>query len=431
MTAAERQVSVGLGGENLTPGAAVRAVFPALAAFDEENVVYLDNAATTQKPACVLDAVEAFYRTGYAGPHRANHRLARASTVTLEDARATVARFIGADTDEVVFTSGATQALTMVAYGYGAATLRPGDEIMVSLLEHHSNLVPWQAVAKHTGAKLVPLVPDRAGEFSAEALDRALGPRTRVVALTATSNVLGSVPPIARITAAAHERGAVLVLDCAQSIAHHALDLHSLEVDFAAFSGHKLYGPLGSGVLYARRALLARTRPLLRGGGMVETVFEQAATFKEGPEGLEAGTQNVAGAVGLAEAVRFMENLGREAVCAHDDALTGRLVAGLAAIPTLTLLGAPADAHVARSGIVSFTVRGVSAAAAAQALDVRGIAVRAGTHCAQPLVRHLGVDACCRVSMGVYTTEHDVDRFLEAAESVQRDAVTLITNALL
>ncbi|WP_241963745.1 aminotransferase class V-fold PLP-dependent enzyme [Gordonibacter sp. 28C] len=415
------------------PGTPLRAAFPLLAASDErgEGLAYLDNAATTQKPACVLDAADAFYRSDCANPHRSTHRLARRATEALESARAELARFAGADANEIVLTSGATHALNLAAFGYGATALKPGDEIVVSLLEHHSNLVPWQAVARITGARLVPLVPDRAGRISDAEVDRTIGPRTRIVAVTATSNVLGCAPPVERIARAARACGAVVVLDCAQSVAHEPLDVRALDVDFAAFSGHKMYGPMGTGVLYGRRELLERTAPLLRGGGMVDRVFEQAATFDEAPCGLEAGTQNVAGAAGMAEAARFLSRIGFDAVRAHERALTRRMVEGLAALPSVKLYGPGPNDRDERHGIVAFNVRGVDAAATAQVLDRRGVAVRAGTHCAQPLLRHLGTDAVCRASVGVYNDEGDVDRFLEAAENAQREAVALMTSAML
>lgn len=423
----------GTPGVMLIPGAPLRATFPLLADCDArgEMLAYLDNAATTQKPACVLDAVDTFYRTGCANPHRSLHRLARAATETCESARAELARFVGADADEIVFTSGATHALNLAAFGYGSAVLKPGDEVVVSLLEHHSNLVPWQAVAKRTGARLVPLVPDRTGHISDDEIDRTIGPRTRIVAVTRTSNVLGCTLPVERIAQAAHGHGAIVVVDCAQSVAHEPLDVRTLGADFAAFSGHKMYGPMGIGVLYGHRELLERTAPLLRGGGMVDTVFEQTATFDAAPGGLEAGTQNVGGAPGMAEAARFLGRVGFEAIRIHEQALVRRMVEGLAALPTVKLYGpTPGDGNE-RCGIVAFNVRGVDAAAVAHVLDRRGVAIRAGTHCAQPLLRHLGVEAVCRASLGVYNDERDIDRFLEAVEAAQREAVALATNALL
>lgn len=385
--------------------------FPLLAAHAAGGppLAYLDNAATTQKPSCVLDAMDDFYRTACGNPHRSAHALAAAATRVYEDARSTVARFIGASPEETAFTSGATHALNTVALCYCAERLEPGDEIALTLLEHHSNLVPWQTAARLSGARLSFIVPDRAGVVSDDEIDRAIGPRTRVVAFTGMSNVLGTVPPVKRIIEAAHACGAVAVLDCAQSIAHEPLDVHDLDVDFAAFSGHKLYGPMGIGVLYGKRRLLEETPPLLRGGGMVEAVFEGASSFDGTPGRFEAGTQNVAGAAGLAEAVRYLDRIGFDAVRAHERELTRALVSGLDSIPSVRLYGPGPNAETPRGGIVSFNVKGVGAAEVAHVLDRRGVAVRAGAHCAQPLLRHIGAEAVCRASVAAYTTMHDID----------------------
>lgn len=412
---------------------APREDFPLLAAHAAGGaaLVYLDNAATTQKPACVLDAMDGFYRTANANPHRSAHALAAAATAAYEDARATLARFIGASPEETVFTSGATHALNTVAFCHCAERLEPGDGIVLTLLEHHSNLVPWQVVAKITGARLSYLVPDREGIVSDEEIDRAVGPRTRVVAFTGMSNVLGTVPPLERIVEAAHACGAVAVLDCAQSIAHEPLDVRALDVDFAAFSGHKMYGPTGIGVLYGKRELLAGTPPLLRGGGMVDAVFERASSFEEAPGRFEAGTQNVAGAVGLAAAARYLGGIGFDAVRAHERKLTRALVSGLDAIPSARRYGPGARDRAPRGGIVSFNVKGVGAGEVAHVLDRHGVAVRAGAHCAQPLLRHIGVEATCRASVAAYTTADDVDRFLEAVEAARDEAVALATSRML
>ena len=407
--------------------------FPLLAAHAAGGppLAYLDNAATTQKPSCVLDAMDDFYRTACGNPHRSAHALAAAATRVYEDARSTVARFIGASPEETAFTSGATHALNTVALCYCAERLEPGDEIALTLLEHHSNLVPWQTAARLSGARLSFIVPDRDGFVSDDEIDRAIGPRTCVVAFTGMSNVLGTVPSVKRIIEAAHACGAVAVLDCAQSIAHERLDVHDLDVDFAAFSGHKLYGPTGIGVLYGKRELLAETPPLLRGGGMVEAVFERASSFDASPGRFEAGTQNVAGAVGLAEAVRYLDRIGFDAVRAHERELTRALVSGLDSIPSVSLYGPGPNAETPRGGIVSFNVKGVGAAEVAHVLDRRGVAVRAGAHCAQPLLRHIGAEAVCRASIAAYTTMHDIDRLLEAVESSRNEAVALATSRML
>ncbi len=416
---------------NNTPGAVLRREFPLLVKGDEQGLVYLDNAATTQKPSCVLDAMDDFYLASNANPHRSLHRLADAATNAYEEARAEVARFFGADANELVFTGGATHALNMAALSYGAHMLKPGDEVVLSLLEHHSDLVPWQTVARLCGAKVNYLVPNRCGTVTDAEIERVIGPKTRIVAITQASNVLGCMPPIERVVQAAHEHGAAVVLDCAQSAAHLPIDVHALDVDFAAFSAHKMFGPMGIGALYARKKLLDQMEPLLTGGGMVDTVFEQTSSFIGGPRGFEAGTQNVAGAVGFAEAARFLARTGFLAIRAHEAALTKRMVEGLEAIPSIKLYGSASNCDDARCGIVSFNVRGVDAPIAARMLDRKGVAVRAGTHCAQPLLRHLGTTATCRASLALYNTEQDVDRFLEASETAQKDAVAYTTSLML
>lgn len=414
-------------------GVSVREDFPLLNALDEadEGAVYLDSAATTQKPACVLDAMETFYRTENANPHRSNHRLATAATEAYERARGELAGFIGAEPDEVVFTSGTTQGLNTVALCYGMTHLRPDDEIALTIMEHHSNLVPWQLVAKRTGAKLVYVLSDKTGRISDEAIDRAIGPKTKIVASTCLSNVLGTVAPIKRIVAAAHAHGAIVVADCAQSIAHLPLDVRGLGVDFAAFSGHKMYGPMGIGVLYGKRELLASMPPLLRGGGMIDDVFEQGSVLSGGPAKFEAGTQNVAGAVGLAAAARYLGELGFDRIREHERLLTNRMLEGLSALSPVKLFGVSAEGDsIERCGIVAFNVRGIEAADAALVLDQRGVEVRAGGHCAHPLMRHLGVSATCRASLGVYNTEQDIDAFLAAVEAAPTEAVAAVASMM-
>lgn len=411
----------------------VRSDFPLVsgASGGGGKLAYLDNAATTQKPACVLDAMDAYYRTENANPHRSGHRLGAAATNAYEEARRTVAGFIGADEDEVVFASGATHALNTAAFCWAAAHLRPGDEIVLGIMEHHSNLVPWQIVSKQTGAKLVYLLCDKAGRVTDEAIERAIGPKTRLVAVAYVSNVLGAVAPAERIVRAAHERGAVVVLDCAQSVAHLPLDVHALDVDFAAFSGHKMYGPMGIGVLYGKPELLDSMTPFAYGGGMIDDVFEQGSTFGGVPARFEAGTQNVAGAVGLAAAVRYLETLGFDVVQAHEQELVLRMLEGLSSMKHVKRYAAPLGGDPAeRCGIVAFNVRGIDAADVAHVLDRRSVAIRAGAHCAHPLMRHLGTRSLCRASIGVYNTERDVDAFLEAVEAAPADAVVAIADKM-
>ncbi len=413
---------------------ALSAQFPLIARERERShpLVYLDNAATTHKPACVLEAQDLFYRQYNANPLRGMYRLGREATQIYDSARGVAARFLRCDRDETVFTGGATDALNTVAYAYGLRALSAGDEVALPVSEHHSSLIPWQTVSELSGARLVYVLPDERGRFTEAAWRRAIGPRTKVVVAAQVSNVLGNVAPLARIVRMAHEAGAIVVADCAQSVAHMPIDVRALDVDFAAFSGHKVYAPMGIGVLYGKRELLESMAPLRRGGGMVDTVFEQRSSFADAPTRFEAGTPNVAGAVGLAEALRFVEDIGFDAVMGHEERLLARLLDGLSAIPDVVVYGergAVSDSPWSRRcGVVSFNVRCVSALDVAEALSRAGVAVRAGAHCAEPLVRHLGQRSVCRASLALYNSEDDVDRFLEAVEAA-KSAVALMIMA--
>ena len=410
--------------------------FPLIAAGRREDkpLAYLDNAATTQKPACVLSSLERYYRCENANVDRGSYPLALTSTKRYEKARRTAARFIGAADDEIVFTSGATAGLNLAAYSWGMAHLEPGDEVALTMAEHHSNLLPWQQVAKLKGAKLVYLLPDEHGLIPDEEIDAKIGPRTKIAAVTHVSNVLGSVLPVRRIADAVHAHGGVLVADCAQSVAHLPVDVQALDADLLAFSGHKMFGPQGTGVLYGRGALLADMAPLLRGGGMIDSVFEQSASFADAPTRFEAGTPNIAGAVGLAEAMQFMLGVGYDAVRAHERHLLERLLNGLAALPAVRVHGVPTLGASAsgpingerRCAVVSFNVSGVDANDVAAALARDNVAVRAGAHCAEPLVRYLGERSTCRASLALYNTEEDVDRLLEGVEHVKRTVSRMI-----
>lgn len=399
----------------------------------EAPLAYLDNAATTHKPECVLAAMDAYYREANANVGRGSYPLAGASAELYERARASTARFVNCAPDELVFTSGATEGLNLAAYAWGSANLRPGDEVALTIAEHHSCLLPWQDAAHRAGARVVYLLPDAEGRISDEEIDAKVGPRTKAVAVAHVSNVLGSVFPVRRIADAAHAHGAVVAVDCAQSVAHMPVDADELGADFLAFSAHKMYGPQGVGALCVRREAMAGMEPFMRGGGMVDGVFEQRAGFVDGPRRFEAGTPNVAGAVGLAEAVRFLQRTGFEAVRAHEIRLLDRMLSGLAAIPGVRVHGDPCppapDAPFGpggRCGVVSFNVAGLDAYDVAEALARENIAVRAGAHCAEPLVRHLGERATCRASLAVYNDEKDVDRFLDAVSRAKRTVGRMI-----
>jgi cysteine desulfurase/selenocysteine lyase len=376
-------------------------------------LVYLDNAATTQKPEAVIEAEAAFYRTTNANVHRAIHTLGEEATRAYEEARAKVAAFLGArDPREVVFVRNATEALNLVAWAWARRRLGPGDEILLTPLEHHSNLVPWQLVARETGARLrfLPLTPE--GTLDLEAADRQglFGERTRVVAFAHASNVLGTLAPAEAIARRAHAVGALVVLDAAQSVPHLPVDVQALGCDFLAFSGHKVYGPLGIGVLWGRRELLEEMEPLFGGGEMILRVELESATWNEVPYKFEAGTPNVAGAVGLGAAIDYVRAVGMEAIARHEADLTAYAWERLREMPGVTVYGPPPP----RGALVTFNMDGVHPHDLAQLLDQEGIAVRAGHHCAQPLMRQLGVVATARASFALYNTREEIDALCEA-----------------
>jgi cysteine desulfurase/selenocysteine lyase len=410
--------------------AALRADFPILdQTIAGERLVYLDSGATSQKPRAVIDAEVAFLTRANSAVHRGAHTLAAEATELYEDARAAVAGFVGAAAENLVWTSGATAALNLVAYAIGNATagrgapasarfaLAPGDEIVVTEAEHHANLIPWQELAARTGAVLrhIPVRDD--GTLDLDAAASVIGDRTRVVAFTHVSNVLGIVNPVAELVALARARGALTVLDACQSAPHLALDLPALGVDLAAFSGHKMLGPYGVGALYGRTDVLEALPPFLTGGSMVTTVTLEEAEFLPPPQKFEAGTQPVSQTIALAEAARYLDALGMDAVHAHERAIERRMMAGLREIPGVRLLG---DAEgVERVGLASFEVAGVHAHDVGQFLDARGIAVRVGHHCAKPLHTRFGLTASVRASASVFTTESDIDALIAGVADVR------------
>ena len=393
--------------------------FPILAADENgQRLVYLDSAATTQHPVQVLDAVTNYYKNNNANPHRGVYELAMRATDAHEGARHRVAQFFHAEDDEIVFTQNTTESLNLVAYSYGLHFLHAGDEIVLSVAEHHSNLVPWQRVAQATGAKLVYLYPGPDGRLTTDELDKKITAKTRLVAIAMVSNVLGLRAPVEEIVTRAHAVGAVVVLDCAQAAPHMPVDVKRLDVDFAACSAHKLYAPMGMGALYARAELLEKMPPFLSGGDMISTVHEQSATWAEGPRKFEAGTRNVGGEVGFAAALDYMNHIGWDAMMQHEHALLGRMLKGMAALPWLTVYGEPvADG---RFCVVSFNVKEVHPHDVATILDAGGVAIRAGHHCAQPLMEYLGIGSCCRASLALYNTEEDVDALLNNLENVRK-----------
>jgi len=390
-------------------------VFPVLQQrINGAPLAYLDNAATTQLPLPVLDAMREFDTRQRANIHRGVHTLSQRATDAFEQARVELKRFVGAGpAHELVFTSGTTEAINMVAHGLsdaagGRAFLQPGDEIVVSGLEHHANLVPWQLAARRSGATLRILRPDAQGRLHTDELARLLAPRTMVFALTACANATGERPPYEDLLALASEAGALTVLDAAQAVAHEVPDLSALACDFMAFSGHKMYGPMGTGALAGRRRALERLAPSRLGGDMVEWVSEQEASFAPLPARLEGGTPNVAGAVGLAAAAAFMTGIGLGAIDDHVRALRAHALAGLSALAGVTVLAPHAD----RSAIVSFVADGAHPHDLGTLLDERGIAVRTGHHCAQPLLAHLGLGPTTRASFALYNTHDEVERLV-------------------
>ena len=394
---------------------AYRKDFPLLMAQD---IAYLDNAATAQRPQCVLDAVNRFYCEQNANPLRGLYPLSVAATDAYENARAAVRRFLNAkSTSEIVFTRNTTEGLNLVAYSYGLSHIRAGDEVVVSILEHHSDLLPWQMVCRQTGAALKFLECEPDGSLDLNRAETAITDKTKLVAVTHVSNVIGRVNPIRQLADIAHRHGAVIVVDGAQSTPHIPVDVQALDADFLAFSGHKVYGPMGIGVLYGKRALLEEMPPFLTGGEMIESVTREGAVFAELPHKFEAGTVNAAGAAGLRAAIEYVESVGFDAMHRQELALTQRTLAGMADMPHIHVIGS--DRAEEHNGIVTFTVEGVHPHDVSEILACDGVDVRAGHHCAQPLLQHLGYSATVRASFAFYNTENEVDRLLQSLSTIR------------
>ena len=398
--------------------AAVRADFPILARpIFGKRLAFLDSAASAQKPQAVIDAVQRVYGEEYANVHRGLYYLSERATNAFEDARETVARYIGAPhAHEVIFTRNATESLNLVTASWGRSNLGPGDEVLITELEHHANIVPWQLLAAENGIvlRVAPIGDD--GSFLPDAFYRLIGPRTKLVSVAHVSNVLGTVLPVAAIARAAHAAGAKVLIDGCQAIQHMKVDVRALDCDFYVFSGHKLYGPSGIGVLWGREALLEAMPPYMGGGDMIERVSFEGSTWAGLPHKFEAGTPAIAQAIGLAAAIRYVEALGTEAIAAHEAALLGYLVDAIGAVPGVRLIGtAPGKVSV-----VSFTADFAHAFDIAAIVDREGVAVRSGHHCAQPLMGRMGVEATVRTSLGLYSDREDVDQFVTALEKVRR-----------
>ena len=393
----------------------IRCDFPLLI---QTNEAYLDNAATSQKPYWVIKAVEDFYKHSNANPLRGLYELSVNATDRYENAREAVRKFIHAkESAEIVFTRNATESLNLIAYSYGLSNLREGDEIVVSITEHHSNILPWQMVARSTGAKLVYLECEQDGRITDEAIDKTITEKTRLVAVGEVSNVTGRRNPVEKIIEKAHSIGAVTVVDGAQSTPHMAVDVQAMNTDFFVFSGHKLLGPMGIGVLYGKRELLEAMPPFLTGGEMIQTVSREGAVWAELPHKFEAGTVNAADAVGLHAAIDYITGLGFDAITEREDALTAYAMEGMKKIPHLHLIGSEDPAE--HNGILNFVIDGVHPHDISAILDADGIDVRAGHHCAQPLLNHLGFRSTTRASLMFYNTEEEVRRLLGSLASVR------------
>lgn len=385
----------------------------------ENPIVYLDSAATAQRPDAVIEAEMEFYRKYNANPLRGLYSLGIEATDRYEEARECVAKFIhAASAKEIIFTRNATESLNLVAYSYGLSHLRKGDEIVVSILEHHSNQLPWRMVAEKTGAVVKYLECDRQGHILDADLQAAFSEKTKLVAVTQVSNVLGIRTPIDKIVALARKSGAVVVLDAAQSTPHMEVDVQKLGVDFLAFSGHKLMAPMGIGVLYGRKELLSEMPPFLTGGEMIQTVTRDKVVYAELPHKFEAGTVNGAGAWALAAAIRYLQEVGYEQIQKQELLLTTQLMNGLKKVPHVQVQGSPDPKE--HCGIVSFTIDGVHPHDVSSILDADGIAVRAGHHCAQPLMQQIGVMSTTRASMYFYNTEEDIEKLLASVQTIRR-----------
>ena len=388
----------------------IRNDFPILR---ENKIAYLDSGATTQRPIQVLDKVENFYKSENANPHRGAYKLSIQATEVYENARQKVADFINAPSARnIVFTRNATESLNLLAYSYGLNNVKKDDKIVLSIMEHHSNLVPWQMVCQKNGAKLEYMYTNSNGELTTEEIDKKIVPGVKIVGITQVSNVLGTINPIKEIIKKAHSVGAIVIVDGSQSVPHMKVDVQELDADFLVFSGHKMLSPFGIGVLYGKKNLLDSMTPFLFGGDMIEYVYEQETIFAEVPTKFEAGTQNVGGAVGISAAIDYLKNIGMENIEKIEKELTKYAYEELSKLDFITLYG-PKDLQK-RSGVFSFNVNGVHPHDVASVLDSQDVCVRSGNHCAQPLLRYMNLDSTCRASLYVYNTKEDIDRLVKA-----------------
>lgn len=384
----------------------------------QNKIIYIDNAATSQRPQCVIDAEGDFYKNYNANPLRGLYSLSVEATEVYENAREAVRKFIGAEkSNEIIFTRNTTESLNLVAYSYGLSNVKKGDEIVVSIMEHHSDLLPWQMVAKTCGAELKFIECAKDGSIDLEKVKELITSRTKIVAMTQVSNVLGREYPVKEIAKLAHEKGSVMVVDGAQSTPHMRVDVTDLDADFFAFSGHKLLAPMGIGVLYGKEELLEKMPPFLSGGEMIDSVTRTSAVYAELPHKFEAGTVNAAGAAGLKAAIDYIEKVGFDYIGEREIALTSRAIEKMKKIPHVNIVGSEnADEH---TGIVTFTIDNVHPHDISEILAADGIAVRAGHHCAQPLLTHLGLNSTARASFAFYNTEDEVDKFTDSVATIR------------
>ena len=389
--------------------------FPLLAGSD---IAYLDNAATAQRPQCVIDAERDFYLKHNANPLRGLYPLSIEATDAYETAREAVRGFINAaSSDEIIFTRNTTESLNLAAYSYGLTNVKAGDEVLVSIMEHHSDLLPWQMVCRQTGAKLKFMECEQDGSLDLNKVEKLITDRTKIVAIMQVSNVLGREYPVKEIAAMAHRKGAVIVVDGAQSTPHMPVDVRDMDADFFAFSGHKVYGPMGIGVLYGKRTLLDAMPPFLTGGEMIEYVTRDGATYAELPHKFEAGTVNAAGAAGLHAAIDYVRNVGFDRMRTREHELTARAMDGLKKLPYVHILGSEKPEE--HTGIVTFTIDGVHPHDISEILASDGVDIRAGHHCAQPLLQHLGLNSTVRASIAFYNTAEEIDRLIESVSTVR------------
>lgn len=385
----------------------------------ENNIAYLDSGATTQKPREVIDAVDRYYKTQNANPHRGAYSLSIEATQVYEQTREKVAKFINSQSSsQIIFTKNASESLNLIAYSYGLDNLKKDDEIVLSIMEHHSNLVPWQYVAKKTGSKLRYMYINDNFELSDEEIKSKITDKTKIVGITHVSNVTGTINNVEEIIKYAHSKGAIVVLDASQSIPHMKIDVQKLDADFVVFSGHKMLSPLGIGVLYGKKELLENMTPFLMGGDMIEYVYEQETTYAPLPSKFEAGTQNVGGVVGLGAAIDYIEKVGYDNIEKIEKELVKYAKEELEKLKYVKLYMTSNENN--HSAVISFNIIGVHPHDVASILDSQGVCVRSGNHCAQPLLRYLGIDSTCRASFYLYNTKEDVDRLVEAIKKAYK-----------